>query len=524
MSIYLVEFDAHDGVSVTRHRYATEGYTTRSTDSPPNTYYTPRIVDPGNFQRSLFSGGTTRGQSSVGRGDIIFVNGKPYGYPETIDFFTALGVHGRFLSIKRLANRNLPLSAAETLFVGRCNRFTSGNVLEQIALEIYDRLTDLDKPLLTTRYLGTTLSSGPTAEGTEDLKGQIKQRLYGGTAHIQGVLVNPYNLLYQFSDSPLVSLQLYDGGLPLAQDADDANLASLIAPNIAPGRYRTCLALGIARPGILPQKVLTADAVEGSQASSRTAPAIVRRALLAFGISSGDLPATSFDVLHDKNPAPCQILVTGEQTALSFCAQVLDSVGGYLVTNTLDQFEVGRLETPAEPPVAEFDQSQILRDSGSEIERLPLGDEGGGTPVPQVIIRWGRNWHVQGANDVFPSVTASRRLFLASEFREELSAIVAAVTTKYPNANPITIDTCFVSQLDAAAEGTRKLAMHSVERDRYQFRVDVGQIGLADIAKVVRLTMENDRLSLGLGKLFATLGRTDEYVENKITLDVWGGV
>ena len=99
--IYLVEFDAANPLTgaVERLRFGSEGYTTRPDDDLPNTHFENRVVDPGNFERTVFSDGRTSGASTVGAGviELVIADGE-------LDFLVEMAVDGRSVIIWSLEN------------------------------------------------------------------------------------------------------------------------------------------------------------------------------------------------------------------------------------------------------------------------------------------------------------------------------------------------------------------------------------------------------------------------------------
>ena len=76
-TIYLIEVTVTAqtvGAAEEIYRYATAGYTTLPTDTPANTYYEPRVRQPGLVRRDLFSGGAAFGSTQVGYGEVVLAN------------------------------------------------------------------------------------------------------------------------------------------------------------------------------------------------------------------------------------------------------------------------------------------------------------------------------------------------------------------------------------------------------------------------------------------------------------------
>jgi hypothetical protein len=200
--IFLCEFEVHDGTSIRTLYVGTHGTRSGPNDTPANQYYEPRLGSVGRIERSMFgngdgvSGGTTGGQSEVGFGNISVLNGAPYGDTDLIDHWKDYAF--RSVTIKSLTGESQSYAQAEIRFIGTIENIVSTNALEQYDLVLHDRLQDLEKPLLTHVYLGTTNFGGTgTVEGDADLKDAIKQKIWGTVHNVTAISVNPFDLVYQ---------------------------------------------------------------------------------------------------------------------------------------------------------------------------------------------------------------------------------------------------------------------------------------------------------------------------------------
>lgn len=512
--IFLIEVEAHTGTAPITLRFATAGYTTKPNADPPNTYYDPRIKDPGNFEQTLFGEGTTRGASQAGGGDIVLASGDP-GNGLTLDAMLGYAFDGRRITIKSIDDTEQAFASATTLFSGTVEQLSFSNPVNRLSLVLHDRLDDLDKPLLTATYLGTTTSTGPTAEGNVNLKDQLKPCVFGIVPNVPGVETNAFDLIYQFSNSPVVSLLVCDGAFPLNNAGDFASIAALRAWVQIPGSYATCLAQGSARLGAKAFKSVTADVVEGATSANRTAAQVVRRMLRFFGIPAADLPVASFAALDALNAAEVGIYINDDRTALAAVAQVLDSIGGWISTDPFGIFKVGRLDTPSGAPVAVFGEDEFL----NELELLRVLDDSKGIRSWRTTIKWGRVGLVQGNTDSFEAVSTARRTLVASEWRETKKED-AAIKALHPAAAEIEIETCLAHETDAIAEALRRQTFYGSRIQRFKFKVAVSVAHEAQIGSIVML--RTARLGLSAGKLFVVIGRVSEYVTNTVTLDVLG--
>src|SRR5690606_9758264 len=91
-----------------------------------------------------------------------------FGYVElsnvsgALDFMLASGfaVDGRSIVIKRLAAKTAMFASAEVVLRATMTEIESSDATKQIRVKIYDRRLELEKPLLTNRYSGVTVSGG----------------------------------------------------------------------------------------------------------------------------------------------------------------------------------------------------------------------------------------------------------------------------------------------------------------------------------------------------------------------------
>lgn len=508
--IFLIEAQAHDGTQVRTLYLATSDFTSLPTDTPPNTYYASRVQEPGNFSRSLFASGETRGRSSVGSGDIVLTNSDP-GHGETLDEGLGWGWSGRSVRIRALPAGARSLAAASTLFVGRLSKLTSTSPLERLELKLADRLADIDKPLLTTLFAGTTTSTGATAEGNADLKGKVKQWCYGVCKEIPLQAANPYDLIYLASiGGDIQSITVYDGGVALTFAGTNASLADLRAASIPAGSYRRYA--GYIRLGSTPQFALSADVVEGVNAAARTAAQIAYRMLTGFGIPSSELITGAFAELDIYNDAVCGYFVPDDRTALTAVQDVLDSVGGWMVPNRDGSLVVGLYSDPETAPGLTFDvEEQSLGDS---LERID-----GEIPVYRVVLQYARVNMVQAEGSLAGSVSAARRAYLANEWRTVVAEDLS-VKIKHLDAREITVTTYLTDEADAQAEANRLLALYKVERDRYRIRLPLSSGWAADVG--LAITLVHPRLGMAAGRPFNVIGRTDDYAAERVELELWG--
>ncbi len=531
--IFLVEFGVHDGVSPSWLYLATAGYTSKPSDSPPNQYFMWRLQSAGSIETAMFSGGdgvsggTTSGVSRSGGGTIVALNGTPYGGNELIDDW--LGLAFSTVTIRTVDNANQALAQATVRFVGTVDQLVSTKAFEQFDVQIRDRLSDLDKPLLTSKYAGTTTSYGLGAEGEADLKDKIKPKIWGTVNNAPCLQVNVYELIYQVSDGAVNSIVVYDGGLALTSAGDFGSLLSLTSASLIPGQYGTCLALGLVRLGGVAYGLVTADVVEGDSSAQRSAGQIATRMLawLQTNYPTTDVSFATGTIaaLDSLNDAECGVIVQDAETALSAIGRLLNSIGGWILPSmaSASDFLVGRFQEPTGAVIATFDLDDCL---GGSPDIIGTGDDGRGIPAYKVIVRYDQLGVTQNSDQVFGAVTEDRKAYLAEAWRQE-TAENSTLLTQYPTSPTITIETALTSQADAQAEAARQLALRSVQRIIFRIRLPFADAQACVIGSVVELVSRQGRFGLGatvgLGRKYVVIGRVDDFSETlTVTLDLWG--
>ena len=516
---YLLEIDAYDATkaAVVTLTYGTDGYVTRPNDTRPNTFYDPRVQQPGNYERHAFSPGTTGGEVTIGTGEIVLVN--PDG---VLDPLIDLAFDGRAVRIFRLDSPAAAFSTAVPVFRGTLDQAEFG--YSKVTLRIRDRLAQLQVPLQTMLYAGTTISGGlAEAEGRpEDLKGQPKPLLFGRARGISAPQANAYDLIYQVSSKALASIEaVYDKGVLLTASTNYPTVAALRGATIPAGQYATCLTLGLFRLSSTPAGQVTVDATEGATLADRSAARVAQRILAQISLQAGDLATATFDALHTVQPAEVGIwLDTSAHTVIEAVTAILGSIGAYLIPDRLGVFRVGRLQAPAGTPVISFDSDIDILDRGQGIERVTSNDQGSGIPTYQVTVQYGRNYTVQTAGDLNQvNSTVPYRAFATMELR---TAVAKDDTVKVAHllATDLTFTTYFTTEADATAEAARLLALYKVRRDRYNIPVKPDAAASVDLGQVSSVTSR--RFGMATGKPFIVIGMIEDFGTGVTTLDLWG--
>ncbi|MEH2476251.1 hypothetical protein V1281_002580 [Nitrobacteraceae bacterium AZCC 2161] len=509
-SIYLLEIDAWTGSAVETLYLGTRTIVTSPSDTPANTPYRGLIVDAGKIGCSISLSGAT----TANFGAIILNN-----QGGDLDAWFNYGFDGREFRLKELSAPTLPVSGATLLFRGAIEGVDGSDALRTLRLRVQDKLADLDQPLLSSRYLGTTVTAGATAEGGESLADVIKQRIWGYARNASGQRVNEFNLIDKWSDGAVAEIRLYDGLSPLTLTSDYPTLQALVTAPLVGGQYATCLSSGLTRVGINPFYRLTADVTEAADAAQRSAARVAQRMLMAFGAIN--LDTASFDELHATNPAAVGIVVNDDRSAADAVQRVLSSVGASLIATLSGQFRVVLLSEPAAVlPSDTFSNRDIVSGASFSVG-AGLASAQDAIPAWRVVLGYGPIWQTMGSGDIVPGIEVDQavREEYASQYRQAAAAD-ATVKIAHLRAGEMTADTVLVERSDALAEAARRLALQKVRRDALSAPLIDFARGSREIGDVVAVRL--DRIGLEASKNFRVVGRTHDFQKRVITLDLWG--
>ncbi len=510
---YLVEIDAYTGSGVETLRYSMSGYRTKPSDTPASTLYPAVVADPGTIRRALWGDGKTMGLGQISYGAIELIN-----VDGALDALLGYGFDGRKVRVLRLANARAAYSTATVVFRGTVEHVDSDAARDRLRLRLYDRRLELDKPVQTNRYGGTTTAGGIAdhlADGTADMKDRPKPFVCGKVFNISPLTVNPFDLIYQVHDGEVSAITVYDGRVALTLTQDYATVALLQAATIPPGKYGTCLAEALFRLGVATWFTLTADVTQGATAADRTTSACVEAVLTKMGLTGSDnIDATSFSDFATLCDQEVGIYLDGDQTGSEAIGRLLASVGGYLVPSATGPFQVGR-----GPDIGsstwELDENTIVGDIG--IVANP--DTENGLPAWRIILRYGRNYTVQTGEMVCPGTTAALKSFAETEYRE-VKADDSAVKTKHLLAPELTIDTLLTDATEAGDEIDRRADLYGVARDVLTLPVALSDADDMTLGSTGTLTL--DRFGWGSGKLFTVIEREDRLADGQAVLTLWG--
>lgn len=523
-TIWLITASANDGSSpgdVTL-RYSTGGYVTKPGDTPSNTHFAPRILDPGSIVRTIFSGGTTFGSVEVGYGDILLNNEdgaldglKDYGWGRTITIE----------SITALRPAKAAYTAAITRFVGIVDHVEAD--FNTLRLVIRDNLAQLDIPLQTSVFDGT--STGATGiEGNANIEGQLKPMAFGRSIrNAAPFLVNYSKEAYGWNfgadgtTKSTVSVNaLRNGGATyVLSGTDHADQATLFAATVTAANADTSVAESLLRTSGGVDLQITLDATIASSANSTMAQ-VASQMMAEHGFSISSASITALDA---KNSAEVGIYIDGALSLLDAVQLILESGGCYLICDTEGTFTVGRFEAPSGTVKKAIKQWEILSEGEYQIELVPTDDENTGVPFWRVTASFDQNYTVQAPGDLKSSVSEDDRV----KWGQDAFRVVVedtAVLSKHPNAREIELKTYFVNESDASTEATRRLSFLGDEKLRLRVPLDSSRAVRdsdgtpVDIGDYV--TLEMSRFGLSTAKDFVVIGVETIFSDNVTIVDI----
>lgn len=481
-------------------------------------FYHPRIIQPANFRRDLFTDGRTFGASRASYGIVAVAN------PDGI--YDALLSYGYgFAGLLRLGDDRDDIANFVTVQSGYVEQPVHS--FAQIDFRFKDRQVELDLPYQSTKYAGT--NSGATGqEGTaDDLKGKPKPRTIGKVFNVTPVAANTSQYIFQVHDGAVNDIpQAYNAGASLTKGADYTNLADMTTNAPAGGGYRVLKSAGMYRVGTAPTNP-TCNVVQGATAADRTVAQLVKAELLRAGVSSGDISSADVTALDAANDAEVGIYTSNETTFRPIIDALLGSIGAWCVPNRLGVYRMGRIVAPSGTPVATLkrlhrgDASTATDGDILSIERVAMNDPGRGVPTAAVNLSWYRNHTTQVGGDIAGSVTPDRIAFLKDEFRVTSNSD-ASIYLQFPKAPTFDIRTLLVDSAEADAERDRLLALYKVKRDRLRVKIKFGisLIGSVDLGAIINLQIP--RYGYDAGKLFVVLGIEYDMKNDVADLEIWG--
>ena len=508
-NVYLAEIVAatNSAGTLTTLRYSSDHFTSAISDSPPNTYYAPRIKQPALMRRDVFDAGRTFGASRVGYGELVLAN--PDG---DLDALIDYGFDVQACTLRLgLTTATYPGSFT-TLLVGTVEQPEFSN--NEVTFRMRDKQMKFDRPFQTTLYSGNNALPNGLEGVSDDLKGKPKSKVYGAVFNVSPPCVNTSRLIYETGVCNSI-VAVYDRGAALTVGSNYVSQADMEAVAPPASNFRSWVAGGYFRLGSSPAGLITTDIQQGANAAARTVGQIMNTVALNV-VSASDISSVDVTSLDNADSSVVGIWVAEERTHASVMDELCGTPGAWWGFDRLGVLRMKQLLAPSGTSVASFSNTELF-----SINRISAAsDPGKGLPIWKIKLNYYKNYTVQN-NDLAGSVTDVRRQFLANEFRT-VTAVDSNIINQHLLAPSYLLDTLYTVEANAQTEATRRLNMYKVRRDLLEIRVHVDETTMAavDLGSVVTVT--TSRFGYSSGKQFAVLGIEPNYAANILNLSLWG--
>lgn len=488
-------------------------YMTQRTDTPPDMPYIRCIKQAANLALSAYLPGATSGASSAGYGEMQLLNkdGK-------LDYLTGYAFSGQPITIWCGQPGASYPSGFTPILMGRIDLVEFD--LPIITIRLRDKQTDLDQPLLLTKYLGNNALPAGVEGVATDLKDKLKPWGVGGQAqNMPWPCVNTSLYIYQVSDAAVYSVDgVYDRQVPLTAGAAYPDMTTMISTAPAAAGYRVLITSGgtYVRVGSKPNGTITGDATFDAP-GSRTAAQAWQKILLRAGVASGDISAADVAALDALNAADVQLwFAAGDSSKFKDAAdQLAGTVGAYWYPDALGKWRIKRFDLPTGIAAATLRARDI-----TSIKRIASNDIDKGIPTWRVTINYGRNYSPQ-SSDFDVNTTEARKAFVRDEYRQAV-AEDGTVKNTWSNAQELVLTSCFVLQAPALAEATRQLNLRKVPRELWEIKSRPPQATLAAIALGTEVSATYPRYTLTNGRVLRAIGIEPNARLAELTLKLWG--
>ena len=411
MREYIVTITALDPSGVQEDlMFSINGFVNQNPYAGAVGYYEARVVSPISKNIDMFSAGTTSGYSQIGYGYLELSNTDG-----GLDYLTEYTLVDRFISARYFDTESPSTTISGRLngYVDSCNFST-----DRLTINIKDVSKILDAPLALETYGGTNvLPDG--LDGTDDIKGQVKPRLYGSVLNVSPVMVNTSKLIYQVSlDGFDIVSNVYDMGVALTNYGTNyATLVDLEATAPSTGQYRVYSGTGgcFFRLGSAPTGAITCDAENydaGIPLTYNSISNVIGRIInsIEAKVFAGFSTTVDYPFYYETG-----VYITDSKTAISAISDILDSITGFIQFSDVDSdfYSLGLLINPLFfPPDFYINQADVI-----SIERMATADLDKGIASWKQTLNYAKNYTVQNDSDLAGSVTNDRKNVLKREIR-----------------------------------------------------------------------------------------------------------
>jgi hypothetical protein len=489
------------------------GYRTAPTDGGGPTPYPPLVAEAVSIDRQInldltssniaASWGSINLSNAGGAFDAIAATWNNDGRPATV----LRGSKGVDLARGLLLDPSI--SSLTTVFAGISTAWSLTDTA--LVVPLRDASYWMEKPAQSAQYAGTG-----TYEGTASLTGTSKPKTRGTVYNVTPVLVDPTNLIYQYTDGPGTLTTLYEGGY--ANRTFQANTTNLYSGTTTSGLYRTDNSRGLFQLGNTPTGAITCDCTGAFPvAGSQTDCATIALYLLSedLAVPSANINTASFTAAAAAYPYSAGIHLAGAENVDGVTAvdRVLTGMAAMLYPARDGTLCVLVLRAPATGTT-----SEAVYTTDNTVSIKPIALPASLLPPPfRVRIGYQHNYTVQ-ASGLLGGATSTYKQFVAQPDRYA-GASSGTTQTTYARPNdhdPIGIS--LINQADAQIVANALLALWGTRRRLYAVELPVDTGIQREIGDVVQLVWPME--DLAAGQLGTVVGDSFRSEDATLTLKV----
>lgn len=387
---------------------------------------------------------------------------------------------------------------------------------EQLYLSLRDYGIFMERTIHINTYTGLGF-----AEGTPDLEGTPKPLAYGRLRHVNAVLVDPVNHVYQVHDGAVTDTRIvYDRGLGLTSFGDITESGTLNFQSVwdwnplasQAGGFLTDNGRGLFRLAAPPTGAVSADVDAYEEIEAPEWPRRIGdicKALAARTIPEIPIDEGSFDLYNDRIPQNANKYWSQEITLRQAFEELVGTTGGMIGINRFGQLFVRQLERRVPRDTITHDD---MVDNVAFRKFQP--------PTPAREYRYGRNqcYTTLSDSDLEQVPNPNVKMLMSQDYRYGIIKMQEPYM-RYASAKSITILSPFDFPADAGFWGRFIAGRQQISRWVYQitvfaksFRYDLGDTVL----------IQHPRWELHQPKTGMIIGVHEQVNEQHTTLLVWG--
>jgi len=506
------------GTLITEY-YSDSGKITNSSDTPADTGFSPRLIQPGVWERSLLNNFAIGGLAASSIGDITLNNTD--GRFNT--YIKNNSIDGREIAVY-WGRKDDQFSDYQILF----KAFGSNWFLTEDELVIVPEgvAGKLDVSIQSNVYGGTG-----GADGDSNLQGKHIPLSFGELYNIPPPLLNS-DLIYQVHGTAIEEITaVYDQGVALTRansgpgsDGDFATYAALAAAttgvgnDIESGEFATCItdsSGAYIRVADAPVGQITVD-LKGCKLDGvyvdKPADIIKRFITVNGGLGNDRVNASSFASFNLLFPHAIGLWIDTEDRKIP---EVIDEIttGLFAVWGENDEgrFTLGRVDSPQGGFTIDVEEEEVI-----DFEEVPLPEQIS-PAIKTIQVGYKKNHFVQIFDIDEVNITDERRLFLQDEYRfvKDTNSTVANL-----HVNAKTLDIVSLLATQAGATAVASYAISTYTSGRRLIKILLGHKGFSvDLLSKVRLSYTKSGINL---QRFVVVEKAVDASSNTCSLTLFG--